>query len=87
MQKSEQENKNEHVFVFLYYYFRISSFFPQHFMFVGLLFCIPECTHRKAGTHQNLTPGGGTTRTIIVIVIIIVEPLPQQNIMFNQYNV
>ena len=56
-------------------------------MFVGLLFCIPECTHRKAGTHQNLTPGGGEERAIIVVVVIdvvvAVVPLPPTNLTYN----
>ena len=59
------------------------SFFPQHFMFVGLLFCIPECTHRKAGTHQNLTPGGGEERAVIIVVVVVVEPLPSTNLTYN----
>ena len=57
-------------------------------MFVGLLFCIPECTHRKAGTHPFLTPGGGEERDIIVVVVVIVvivvvEPLPPTNFTHN----
>ena len=48
-------------------------FFPQHFMFAGLFFYIPDQAH---GTYRNpkfLTPGGGE---IIVVVIIAVLPTP-----------
>ena len=55
-------------------------------MFVGLRFCIPECTHRKAGTHPFLTPGGGEERDIImvvIVVVVVVEPLPPTNLTHN----
>ena len=45
------------------------TFFPQHFMLVGLLFYIPE----QAGkTSRVSAPSGGRNLEVVVIIVIVI---------------
>ena len=46
--------------------------FPQHFMFVGLLFYIPEQDDRQIGISRFSALSGSTTLVVIVVVIVVV---------------
>ena len=48
------------------------TFFPQHFMFVGLLFYIPEHNETKIRNSEFSTPSGSET----VEIVIVIAPLP-----------
>ena len=52
------------------------TFFPQHFMFVGLLFYIPEQDETRIGNSEFSTPSGRRNlEEVIIIEVVEVAPL------------
>ena len=57
--------------------FNINYFFPQHLLFVGLLFYIPEQDERRIRNLEFSTPSGRRNLEVVVIVEeVVVAPLP-----------
>ena len=53
------------------------SFFPQHLLFVGLLFCIPEQDERQIGNSEFSAPSGRRNlEVVVVVVVVVIAPLP-----------
>ena len=56
---------------------KFSFFFSQHFLFVGLLFCIPEQDERQIGNSEFSAPSGRRNLEVVIeVIIVVVAPLP-----------
>ena len=53
-----------------YYHYYYCWFFPQHFMFVGLLFYIPEQDERRIGNSEFPAQSGGRNLEVVIVVIV-----------------